>query len=99
MIEHTATFVLKHAPGSAEEEDFLAATRELFAIPGVLNFQVRRQTSPKNPHTFGISMNFATKAEFDAYLEHPAHQSFVNERWLKEVTDFQEADFEPFEAS
>lgn len=94
MIEHTVTFALNHAHGSPEEEKFLAAARELFAIPGVLNFQVRRQTSPKNPHSFGISMNFATKAEFETYLDHPLHQSFVNERWLKEVSDFQESDFE-----
>ena len=94
MIEHTVTFALKHASGSPEEENFLAAARELFAIPGVLNFQVRRQISPKNPHTFGISMNFATRAEFEAYLEHPAHMAFVTERWLSEVEDFQESDFE-----
>lgn len=95
MLEHTVTFALKHAPGSPEEEDFLAAARELFAIPGVLNFQIRRQTSPKNSHSFGISMNFGTAAEFAAYLEHPDHLAFVKERWKKEVSDFQEADFEP----
>jgi len=94
MIEHTVTFALKHAPGSPEEEDFLAAARELFAIPGVLNFQVRRQTSPKNSHRFGIRMNFATKADFDTYLDHPAHRKFVADRWLSEVSDFQESDFE-----
>jgi len=94
MIEHTVTFALSHAPDSPEEADFLAAARELFTIPGVLNLQVRRQTSPKNSHTFGISMSFATKDDFQAYLEHPAHQSFVTDRWLKEVSDFQESDFE-----
>ena len=94
MIEHSVTFALKHAPGSPEEEDFLAAARELFVIPGVLNFQVRRQTSPKNPHTFGVHMNFATAAELQVYRDHPDHLAFVNERWLKEVSDFQEADFE-----
>ena len=95
MLEHTVTFALKHSPDSTEEADFLAAARELFAIPGVLNFQIRRQTSPKNPHTFGISMDFATPADFQAYRDHPDHVAFVEERWLKEVADFQEADFEP----
>ncbi len=94
MIEHTVTFSLKHEPGSPQEGEFLAAARELFAIPGVLNFQVRRQTSPKNPHSFGISMNFATRTAFQAYLDHPAHQSFVKDRWMEEVSDFQESDFE-----
>ncbi len=94
MLEHTVTFSLKHAPDSPQEAAFLAAARDLFAIPGVLNFQVRRQTSPKNPHTFGISMSFASAADFQAYCEHPDHVNFVEQRWLREVTDFQESDFE-----
>ena len=94
MIEHTVTFALKHAPGSEEERYFLAAARELASIPGVYDFQLRRQTSPKNPHTHGIGMRFATAAEFQTYLNHPMHQAFVNDRWLVEVSDFQESDFE-----
>ena len=95
MLEHTVTFALVHSPDSPEEAAFLAAARELFSIPGVLNFQIRRQTSPKNPHRFGIRMDFATAADFQSYCDHPDHVAFVNERWLKEVSDFQEADFEP----
>ena len=94
MIEHTVTFALKHAPGSPEEKDFLATAQKLATLPGVQNFQIRRQTSPKNPHTHAIHMDFDNAAEFKAYCEHPEHVAFVNERWLKEVSDFQESDFE-----
>ncbi|WP_417734334.1 Dabb family protein [Rosistilla oblonga] len=94
-IEHTVTFQLSHPAGSAAESDFLAAAAELASIPNVHNFQIRRQTSPKNPHRFGISMWFETAEHFAAYCDHPAHFEFVQERWLKEVTDFQESDFEP----
>ena len=94
-IEHTVTFRLIHGQGSPEEAKFLNAASELAAIPGVQHFQIRRQTSPKNPHTFGISMQFVTHSEYLAYCEHPAHVDFVQHRWLKEVADFQEADFEP----
>ena len=94
VIEHTVTFRLIHAPGSPKEAAFLNAAAELIAIPGVQLFQIRRQTSPKNAHTFGISMQFATHSDYLAYCEHPAHADFVQQRWLKEVADFQEADFE-----
>jgi len=96
-IEHTVTFRLKHAPHSPEELAFLKAASELAAIPGVEEFQVRRQTSPKHPHTFGISMRFATSARYAAYCEHPVHAAFVSQRWGGEVVDFQEADFEPLD--
>ncbi len=94
-IEHTVTFRLQHAPKSPEETDFLNAAAKLAEIPGVQDYQIRRQTSPKNSHTFGISMWFSTAQEFVDYSEHPAHVEFVQNRWLKEVADFQEADFEP----
>ena len=98
-IEHTVTFRLIHALGSPKEAEFLNAAAQLTTIPGVQLFQIRRQTSSKNPHTFGISMRFATHSEYLAYCEHPAHVDFVQQRWLKEVADFQEADFEPLTAN
>ncbi len=45
MIEHTVTFRLVHPAGSPEEAAFLAAARELAAIPGVRDFVIKRQTS------------------------------------------------------
>ena len=94
-IEHTVTFRLIHPPGSAEEVAFLNAVAELAAIPGVQHFQIRKQTSSKNSHSFGVSMQFATRSDFRAYSEHPAHVDFVKQRWHSEVADFKEADFEP----
>ncbi|MFG0261098.1 MAG: Dabb family protein, partial [Novipirellula sp. JB048] len=96
-IEHTVTFRLKHATGSEEEKSFLTAAAELATIPGVQDFQIRRQTSPKNPHPFGISMKFDSATEYQNYNDHPLHVRFVQQRWLKEVIAFQEADFEPLE--
>ncbi|MCB1205682.1 MAG: Dabb family protein [Verrucomicrobiae bacterium] len=94
MIEHTVTFRLVHPAGSPGETDFLAAARELAAIPGVLDYTIKRQTSPKLDHTFGISMRFASQEDYDAYNVHPLHERFIRERWIPEVADFQEADFE-----
>jgi hypothetical protein len=94
MLEHTVTFRLKHPAGSPEESDFLSAAAELASIQGVQEFQIRRQVSPKNTHTYGITMKFQGAEEFQYYCDHPLHTDFVENRWLPEVEDFQEADFE-----
>jgi heme-degrading monooxygenase HmoA len=93
-MEHTVTFRLKHPAGSPKEADFLSTAGKLAAIPGVRDFQIRRQVSPKNSHAFGISMHFDSDEAFQAYCRHSLHDAFVQERWIPEVEDFQEADFE-----
>jgi Stress responsive A/B Barrel Domain len=92
-IRHTVSFALSHPSGSAEEADFLAAARELGAIPGVEAFEVVSEVSPKNGYRFGISMEFADQAAYDAYNAHPDHVRFVETRWLPEVADFLEIDY------
>lgn len=99
MIEHTVTFSLKHPGGSAGERDFLQAAAALAAIPGVRDFAIRRQISPKLDHDYGITMRFDSQSDFDSYSGHPLHTAFVRERWLREVARFQESDFTPLSAS
>jgi hypothetical protein len=94
MIEHTVTFRLKHGPGSPEESAFLTEAAALAAIPGVADLTIRRQTSPKLDHTFGISIWFGSHADYAAYNAHPRHLAFLEKRWFTEVDSFQEADFE-----
>jgi hypothetical protein len=94
-IRHTVSFVLVHLPGSAEEADFLAAAARLAdVIPGVEAFEVLREVSPKNPFVHGLSMEFADRAAYEGYNEHPEHVAFVRDRWLAEVSDFLEIDYE-----
>jgi Stress responsive A/B Barrel Domain len=94
-IRHTVSFVLAHPQGSDEEADFLAAAARLAdVIPGVEAFEVLREVSPKNEFVHGLSMEFADRAAYDVYNEHPEHEAFVQERWLAEVTAFQEIDYE-----
>jgi hypothetical protein len=92
-IRHTVVFTLSHAEGSPEEADFLATAAGLAAIPGVEEFEILRETSPKNDYRFGISMEFAGPEAYTAYNEHPDHVRFVQERWLPEVTEFLEIDY------
>jgi hypothetical protein len=89
-IRHTVAFRLKDG---VDEIDFLAGAAGLIAIPGVEQFELLRETSPKNDFAFGISMEFADQAAYTAYNEHPDHVRFVQERWLVEVDDFLEIDY------
>ena len=95
-IRHTVVFTLSHPEGSPAEADFLATAGGLAAIPGVEAFQILRETSPKNAYRFGISMEFASPEAYEAYNGHPDHVRFVNDRWLPEVSDFLEVDYESF---
>lgn len=92
MIRHAAIFRLKHARGSAEETRFLAALGELRKIPGVENFEIGRETSPKNAFDYAVSMTFETQAAYDGYNNHPSHVAFVQGRWIPEVAEFMEHD-------
>jgi heme-degrading monooxygenase HmoA len=94
-IRHSVVFTPTHAPNSEAEADFLAAAARLENIPGVESFEILRETSTKNAYRFGISMEFADQAAYASYNEHPDHVRFVQERWLPEVADFLEIDYEP----
>lgn len=94
MIRHTVTFRLKHSAGSAAETDFLKAACELSSIPGVQKFECLRQTSPKNGFTFGLSMEFDDTVAYASYSAHPEHDAFVQQRWIPEVSEFLELDYE-----
>lgn len=94
-IQHTVVFRLIHEPGTAGEAEFLATAREtLTAIPGVTEFAVQRQVSAKSDLRHQFAMVFADQAAYDAYNVHPAHVGFVQSRWVPEVVEFQEYDFE-----
>ena len=93
-IRHTVVFKLKHPAGSVEEKNFLTAAMVLASIPGVENFESMKQISKKNHFTFGFSMEFANQQMYDQYNNHPDHVAFVQQRWLKEVEDFLEIDYE-----
>ena len=92
-IRHTVAFALAHAEGSDEERAFLGAASALAAIPGVEEFELMREVSPKNGFRFGISMEFADRGAYEGYNDHPDHVRFVRERWLSEVVEFLEIDY------
>ena len=92
-VRHTVAFALVHAEGSPEELDFLHAAEHLANIPGVEAFELLAEVSPKNGYRFGIVMEFADRAAYARYDGHPDHIRFVQERWLREVSEFLELDY------
>jgi len=97
MIRHTVVFSLKHAAGSDEEKEFLAAGRRLGNIPTVNNFECLRQISRKNSYRFGFLMEFESEEDYEFYTNHKEHVDFVQNRWIPEVVDFLEIDYEECE--
>jgi hypothetical protein len=97
MIRHTVVFKLKHAAGSPAEGDFLRAARKLAAIVTVKKFECLRQVSKKNTYAFGLSMEFASPQDYQTYNAHPDHVHFVQTRWIPEVSEFMEIDYEPLD--
>jgi len=95
MIRHTVAFRLKHPTGSDAERDFLKAANVLTTIPTVHHFEPLRQTSPKSTFHFGLSMEFASQEDYETYNHHPTHVRFVETRWIPEVEEFLELDYEP----
>ena len=91
-IRHSVAFSLRHEAGSDGEADFMSAISALEQIPGVEAFELMREVSPKNDFDYGLTMEFADKAAYTAYNEHPQHVSFVADRWDAEVTAFLEID-------
>jgi hypothetical protein len=93
MIRHTVVFNLRHEAGSDAEAAFLRDALVLETIPGVQKFERLRQVSPKADFAFGFSMEFADQAAYDGYNGHPDHTAFVQDRWVPEVSTFQEIDY------
>lgn len=92
-IQHMVVFNLCHEPDSLQAKQFLQdGYNQLTQIPTVEEFQVLSQVSVKCGFMYGFSMFFNNKAAYDFYNLHPLHVDFVENRWLKEVVDFQEID-------
>jgi quinol monooxygenase YgiN len=93
MIVHSVFFRLNHDLNTADETVFFEKAAGLAGIPGVINFKVLKEISPKNPFTFGFSMSFSDQAAYDSYSRHPDHIDFVQKVWLNDVAEFQEIDY------
>jgi hypothetical protein len=95
MIRHTVVFKLKHPKGSQAELDFLEVAQILATIPTVKKFERLKQVSKKNNYDFGFSMEFSSPQDYQIYNDHPDHVHFVQTRWIPEVSEFMEIDYEP----
>jgi len=93
-IQHMVIFDLNHEKGSAMAEKFLKDGQQILGkIFVVQDFQVFNQVSLKNDYSYGFSMVFADKVDYETYNNHPDHVAFVEKRWKNEVARFLEIDF------
>ena len=93
IYRHMVIFDFHAGTDSEKISLFLSdAERILSEIPGINDFQVCRQVSPKNDFPYCFLMDFDTIEIFKAYEQHPNHSGFVNDRWIPEVSRFLEID-------
>lgn len=97
-IRHTVVFTPSADRGSDGEAVFLQALVRLADIPGVERFELMDQVSLKSDFRYGLSMEFADRAAYQGYNEHPEHVAFVRDHWQTAVVEFQELDFVALEA-
>lgn len=92
-IAHTVFFKLRFAQEDEVQSFLNGSAATLAEIPNVLQFQVLKQQSTKNPYDYGFYMEFASRADYDAYNNHPIHVQYVEEVWKRDVTSFLEIDY------
>lgn len=92
-IRHSVILKLKSGITEEHRTNFWKAVDELKTLPGIENFEVLKQISPKNKFEWCISMEFANQEIYDAYNIHPVHTAFVQNQWIPLVEDFLEIDY------
>lgn len=93
MIRHSVILKLKSQLSPDLKQAFFDAVDELATIPDVQKFEVLKQISSKNKFEYSISMEFDTQEQYDFYSNHPQHQAFIQDFWMKSVEDFLEIDY------
>ena len=93
MLHHSVFLAFKSEISEAEKAFFIAESRKLAEIPGVMNLKVLEEFNATNPYTHGLGMDFDDQAAYDIYSNHPQHNQFVQEVWLPRVEKWQEIDF------
>lgn len=94
MILHHFAFRWAPEVGEASKARALAELRALKEqIPQILEAHVGPNLSPRGQgYALAGMMTFADRAQFAAYLDHPAHQRLV--AWLAPLVELIEVDME-----
>jgi hypothetical protein len=53
----------------------------------------------QSAYRFSLSMEFADADAYGGYNGHPSHVAFVRDRWIPEVEEFLELDFERYDGA
>lgn len=98
MIRHIFIATFKDGISEAVKEQELADMRAMKdKIPGIVAQQVGMSTGwAGKENQVVMTVDFATKADFDAYMVHPYHADYINQTGLDycETNSFVTAQFE-----
>jgi len=92
MLNHSVFLKFKSETSEAEQAFFIAESRKLAQIPGVMNLKVLLEFNATNQYTHGLGMDFENQAAYDFYSNHPIHNHYVQEVWIPRVEKWQEID-------
>lgn len=93
MLHHSVFLKFKLETSKEEQAYFIAESRKLAQIPGVMNLKVLEEFNSTNPFTHGLGMDFVDQAAYDLYSNHPIHNQYVQEVWIPRVEKWQEIDY------
>jgi len=101
-VKHLVVFEFKPGTTGATIEQIMQGLRGLVgAVPGLLDFQGGEYSGPypdgaglNRRYTHGFVMTFRDAESRAAYLPHPAHVRFKDERLLPHLQDVIAFDFE-----
>ncbi len=94
-VRHMVVFNLKYPKDDPRTSDFFQTVERIFPhLPVVKNFMICREISPKNGFDYGLSFDFLTQSDYDAYNRIPEHLAFIEECWNRDVANFLEIDLQ-----
>ena len=83
-IKHIFAVKPKNDAECDKVQHFLKTTAEVLpSIPGVENFVIYKQTNPENGFNYLVSMEFACEEAYRNYNNHPLHENYVRDVWMK----------------
>ena len=96
MIEHLVLFKVKGEVSAADAEKMVQALRSLAGrVPSIRELRCGTNFSDRNQgFTHGLLVRFRSRADLDAYIDHPEHQRVVAECVRPIVESILVVDFE-----
>ena len=95
MLTHVVLFNFKETATPEQRAKLLQkGAEDLSKIPGVKNLIGGPNVREGSDFSHGLVMQFATRQELQAYIDHPLHMDLVNTIWSDTVASYTVFDLE-----